>query len=344
MKIVHIESGLGNQMLSYGEYLVIKKLNPNDDCFIETIIYEIPECNNVINQWNGYELDRIFHIDAPNIKSKFSETQWNEVIADVRNSKFWENQWRYATAIVTALNRKNLHLKNVLGDTPMFVVPETNLKTKIKQSRGMYHLKRILRPLYQKKLISKYNNSSKVFLKTEEDIFTGQTLCLRVAGVDIGFIDKELREAFCFPDFDDQSNIDFSNFVVSCNSVAIHARRGDMLMSNGYCYKYGYFKRAVKFIKKRVTNPVFCFFCDTGSIDWCKNNAEIFGLDFRKDAVYFVDWNKGNESYRDMQLMAKCKHNIITNSSFGWWGAYLNDNSEKITCSPNAWINTTHTF
>ena len=97
-------------------------------------------------------------------------------------------------------------------------------------------------------------------------------------------------------------------------------------------------------INRCFIRPIFCFFCDTGSIDWCKNNAEIFGLDFRKDAVYFVDWNKGNESYRDMQLMAKCKHNIITNSSFGWWGAYLNDNSEKITCSPNAWINTTHTF
>ena len=52
MKIIHIESGLGNQMLSYCEYLAIKKMNPDDDCFIETIVYDIPECNDVICQWN----------------------------------------------------------------------------------------------------------------------------------------------------------------------------------------------------------------------------------------------------------------------------------------------------
>ena len=74
MKVVHIESGLGNQMLSYCEYLAIKKMNPNDDCYIETIIYELPECNDIICQWNGYELNNIFGLDAPNIKNHFNGT------------------------------------------------------------------------------------------------------------------------------------------------------------------------------------------------------------------------------------------------------------------------------
>ena len=64
MKIIHIDSGLGNQMLSYCEYLAMKKMNPDDDCYIETIIYEIPECQEVVCQWNGYELNRIFGINA----------------------------------------------------------------------------------------------------------------------------------------------------------------------------------------------------------------------------------------------------------------------------------------
>lgn len=76
MKVVHIESGLGNQMLSFAEYLVIKKLNPSEECYIENLIYEIPECNDVIFQWYGYELERIFGIRAPNIKDKFSKEQW----------------------------------------------------------------------------------------------------------------------------------------------------------------------------------------------------------------------------------------------------------------------------
>jgi len=67
MKVFHIESGLGNQMLSYCELLAMKKMNPDEDCYIEKIIYSIPEPNEYISQWNGYELDRIFGIHAPDI-------------------------------------------------------------------------------------------------------------------------------------------------------------------------------------------------------------------------------------------------------------------------------------
>ena len=108
-----------------------------------------------------------------------------------------------------------------------------------------------------------------------------------------------------------------------------------------WCYNYGYFKRAVNHIRKNVSQPVFVFFTNTGSIDWCRENARTFGLDYSKDKVFFVDWNKGTESYRDMQLMSYCKHAIITISTFGWWGAYFIDNPHKITISPEIAIDTT---
>ena len=82
----------------------------------------------------------------------------------------------------------------------------------------------------------------------------------------------------------------------------------------------------------------------SNDIEWCKENSRIFGLDYSKDQVYFVDWNIGEDSFRDMQLMTHCKHGIITNSSFGWWGAYLIQNPNKITISPSLEINTTHHF
>ena len=136
--------------------------------------------------------------------------------------------------------------------------------------------------------------------------------------------------------------MEMSSFLDKSNSVAIHARRGDLLGNNGWCYKYGYFRRAVNHIRKNVANPVFVFFTDPGSIQWCRDNARTFGLDYSKDKVYFVDWNSGSESFRDMQLMSHCKHAIITTSSFGWWGAYFINNPEKITISPCVEIDTTY--
>ena len=343
MKVVHIESGLGNQMLSYAEYLVIQKLNPSDQCYIETIIYDIPECNDVICQWNGYELERIFGIQAPDIRSRFTQKQWKKITDDVRKSRFWDNGWRYAAAITAALNRQGLELINYLGNDERYRLTQT-LFERITNNKIGYDIKRYLRPLYEKKYIQKWNCSAKIFIQTEENVFAGQTLGLRNRTVDIDFVREEINNSFRFSEITDEKNLEAAARITSCNSVAIHARRGDMLQSNGYCYKYGYFKRATKYIKKRISDPVFFFFCDTGSIEWCKSNLHIFGLDIKKDNIHFIDWNHGPEYYRDMQLMSLCKHNIITNSSFGWWGAYFNHNPDKITCSPNVWLNTTNHF
>ena len=153
-----------------------------------------------------------------------------------------------------------------------------------------------------------------------------------------------MREAFRFPEIKDKKNREILELIHSTNSVAIHARRSDMHFVNGDCYKFGFFKRAVKYIKRNVENPVFFFFCDEKSTGWCEKNEKIFGLDFSRDKVYFVDWNNGNDSFRDMQLMAECKHNIFTQSSFGFWGAYLNRNPQKITCAPDPLFLATNSF
>lgn len=78
--------------------------------------------------------------------------------------------------------------------------------------------------------------------------------------------------------------------------------------------------------------------------EWCKENLHIFGVDEVEDKVYFIDWNKNEEAYRDMQLMSLCKHNITTKSFLGWWASYLNDNPNKITCSQVGEYITTHQF
>ena len=115
------------------------------------------------------------------------------------------------------------------------------------------------------------------------------------------------------------------------NSVAVHIRRGDYLkydhLSN-IC-TINYYKNAIEYIEKYVNNPYYYIF--SNDIEWCKKNLNLI------KAIY-VDWNKGNDSYKDMQLMSQCKHNIIANSSFSWWGAWLNNNPNKIVCVPEKWF------
>ena len=333
-------------MLSFCEYLALKETNPEEDIYIETIIYDIPECNDVICQWNGFELQRIFDINVPNIRELFTEEQWQSIVANVRKSRFWEKNWNYPVWFVNAFEKAGLNLINIRGDfeEPSFVAKYSGKKTLrscFMDSKVGDITKRVYYKIYESKKIAEVDNRSKLFLKENEDIFTGQWLSFKYRSNDIEKIDLLIRNTFKFPDYQDVRNQEMSKFLKDCNSVAIHARRGDMLGFNGNCYKYGYFQRAVKYMKKHIDSPVFVFFCDPGSVEWCKKNERIFGLNFKRDKVYFVDWNKGEESYRDMQLISCCKHAIITNSSFGWWGAYLIENPNKITISPDITINTT---
>lgn len=353
MKIVHIESGLGNQMLSYCEYLALKSLHPQEDIYIETMVYDIPECNEVIRQWNGYELKRIFGIDAPNIKDYFSTEQWQRIMEEVHASDFWDKNWNYPVYITNTLRNAGLDIRNTRGDFElktagyninMKVEYKPNLRERLVDSALGEFLKRNYRSIFRKKFISRESHFADIFYKGNDSIFTGQWLSMKLYGNGMERIEKQVRESFVFPPFADCQNSKMATFLDSCNSVAIHARRGDMLGINGYCYKYGYFKRAIKYIKKNVENPVFVFFCDPGSVEWCKENATIFNLDFSRDKVYFADWNKGEESFRDMQLMSHCKHAVITNSSFGWWGAFFIKNTNKITVSPKQEISTITTY
>ena len=73
------------------------------------------------------------------------------------------------------------------------------------------------------------------------------------------------------------------------------------------------------------------FFVFSDDIHWTKETLQINGAEF-------VDWNKAENSYWDMFLMSKCKHNIIANSSFSWWAAWLNNNKIKLVLTPQNWM------
>lgn len=124
--------------------------------------------------------------------------------------------------------------------------------------------------------------------------------------------------------------------ISKSNSVSIHIRRGDYIKIPSTNQFHGtcgleYYQSAVKIIKQKVKNPIFYIFSD--DINWCKNNLNIIGK------TVYIDHNQGAKSWEDMRLMSYCKHNIIANSSFSWWGAWLNNNPKKIIIAPRQWFN-----
>lgn len=347
MKVIHIESGLGNQMLSYCEYLAIKQANPHDNCYIENIIFDIPECNEVIRQWNGYEVDRIFHLKTPNIKDLFSEEEWATIISEVKTTRFWEKNWNYPVYITQILQDHGIDLINTMGDFEAEGQPSRTCNPSwFTQNAIMSHLRYYRKKLLGEKRLLNFDHTDQLFIKTDDSIFAGQKLLFYYKNSGIDRIENDIRTIFKFGDIPptDTPNIEALNMIKNCQSVSIHVRRGDAMYANYQYFARGYYKKAVKFIKKQVEKPVFFVFCDPDSVQWAKDNERQLGLDFKKDKIFFVDWNKGESSWYDMQLMSNCHHNIIGNSSFAWWGAWLNPHIDKITISPEVIVNTTHHF
>jgi hypothetical protein len=143
---------------------------------------------------------------------------------------------------------------------------------------------------------------------------------------------QQIRYDFTFKKELDEKNKSFLLKIQNKNSVSIHIRRGDYITDKllGNVCKIDYYKKAIEKMNKEVSNPLFVIFSD--DIEWCKNNFNFINAEF-------VNWNKGMDSYKDMQLMSSCKHNVIANSSFSWWGAWLNNNKEKIVIAPSKWFN-----
>ncbi len=148
-------------------------------------------------------------------------------------------------------------------------------------------------------------------------------------------IESSIRLEFSFRKDVLESNKKFIDYIHSCHSVSIHIRRGDYVtlpeanVFHGICSK-DYYQRAVRHISRKVANPVFFVFSD--DIIWAKQNMDL-GFE-----TCFIDQNGPDSGDEDMRLMSACCHHIIANSSFSWWGAWLNPSPDKIVIAPESWF------
>lgn len=117
-------------------------------------------------------------------------------------------------------------------------------------------------------------------------------------------------------------------FLADSESVSIHVRRGDYVKLN-WSLNSIYYERAINYIKQVYDNPVFLIFSD--DLEWVKKNICIDGR------YIYVNENGMLEDYEELFIMSRCKANIIANSTFSWWAAWLNQNKNKIIIAPQKW-------
>ncbi|MDI6046611.1 alpha-1,2-fucosyltransferase [Flavobacterium yafengii] len=146
-----------------------------------------------------------------------------------------------------------------------------------------------------------------------------------------------IRKLFAFPvETLDEVNKKVIANIKSTNAIAIHIRRGDYVTDattkqyHGNCSVDYYFK-AISLLAERNKDFTLFFFSDDNN--WVKEQFE--NLPYSKQ---FINHNNGGNSWKDMFLMSSCNHNIIANSSFSWWAAWLNANPEKRVIAPKKWF------
>lgn len=194
--------------------------------------------------------------------------------------------------------------------------------------RAVFKFREFLRPRNRKKIIIYHKRDFNELIFNSPDnsyisgVWTNQKYFIDIKETLI----KEITPKFPLSDKSKKLLLKING----ANSASIHIRRDDYLK---HLYKLvllsdDYYRKAVDAIKKKTKNPLFFVFSD--DIEYVKTN---YGKIFGADVIYVSGENIPD--YEELWLMSRCKHNIIANSTFSWWGAWLNQNPDKIIIAPS---------
>lgn len=154
-------------------------------------------------------------------------------------------------------------------------------------------------------------------------------------------VEDDLRKAFQFKHSLEGETKEIAQRIESSHSISLHVRRGDYVALKDVENFMGktnlsYYERAVCYMNehiKRKGNDIPTVFVFSDDIDWCKQN-----LTLSLPTIYLERSSAGPKASHHLQLMSLCRNNIIANSTFSWWGAWLNQNPEKIVVAPKRWF------
>lgn len=184
-----------------------------------------------------------------------------------------------------------------------------------------FHYDQLFAELLDDTFIRGYFCSERYFLNSSDDIrkVLGEVLCSTLLSVE----QSELLD-----------------YIKGHSCTSVHVRRGDYIADQGYNDFFGtcsldYYAAAGEFIEKNSnTKAIFVVFSD--DLEWAKANISLPG------DVKFASVNSGFDSYLDLFFMGSCQNNIIANSTFSWWAAWLNNNLGKLVVCPKKWFRSTY--
>ncbi len=146
---------------------------------------------------------------------------------------------------------------------------------------------------------------------------------------------EELRQKFTMQMPVNEGTRRFLEQIEQTEAISVHIRRGDYLQEaqqatyGGICTD-SYYERAIDLMQER--HPQAAFYLFSNDAGWVKEHMT-------GDQFIIVDCNEESTGYLDMLLMSRCRHHIIANSSFSWWGAWLGQNPDREIIAPAKWLN-----
>ena len=235
-------------------------------------------------------------------------------------------------------NKYNLGCFNVVGN---IAIEKDLRKARIFTSKSYFgkfiRLLYRIKPYYNRYIINEkkfFLYDQKVMIKKKNGYYNGYWQNEKY----FKNIEDIIRQEFSFKNVLNHDNLIISEKIINSNSIAVHIRNYGKTydekaskrdLKNFGIMKMSYYQNALQYLENKINN--FKIFIFSDDINWVKNK-----FDFKFDNIFYVD-NEGKD-YEQLQLMSFCKHQIISNSTFSWWAAWLNNNPDKVVIAPKNWF------
>lgn len=298
MIIVKISGGLGNQMFQYALICALQKRYPCTEIKADTALYKLYDAHY------GLELNTVFRLEDRGylqIANPWEQYRVRGEIPLMVGGKIGEFI-EVPTAWLNARSRKWFEKR----ERRNLIHEENEYAACGEREEGVSRVQYLLDTIDCKKnwYVDGYWQNEIYF----QSVF------------------PELLERFRFPDLEGK-NRELAQKIAGKNSVSIHVRRGDYVSSSYDILNTEYYQKAVRYVGERVECPEYYIFSE--DVEYVEKNFR-----WLPNKV-IVDHNREKNSFRDLQLMSMCHHNITANSSFSVWGGFLNRHHDKIVIYPS---------